>query len=288
MSLARTLMACVLVSLVTSCCGNRVGPDGARSARVQAYDVLARPGEEVILRAKAERRGALGIHPDLHGVSLVYRSEGREIGRARTGDDGLAGLLWRVPASGRADLRIEVSFAEGSGYAGSPSTLLLAVRDGTRPILVTDIDHTIADVKALEYPFMEAADIPELPRASEVLGRLARRFDVVYVTARDDGYIDRTRDWLALNGFPPGPVRHRDFRLTSPSAGAYKKAELTMMKAAWPSCAVGIGDRTADAKAYLSAGLTAILIGDADLPEGARRVGSWAEIEAILAAPPGR
>jgi phosphatidate phosphatase APP1 len=257
-------------------------------ARLQALDALARPGEEITLCARLEREGVKGIHPDIAGAPLVYVLEGRRIGRAVTDDDGTAELRWRAPAGGRADLRVEVRTEEGSGYAAAPSTLLVAVRDGARPILITDIDHTIADIASLKFPFEEPEDIPERPGAARVLRSLAERYDIVYLTARDDAYVERTRRWLAIRGFPAGPVFHRDLTLTRLSAGDFKTGFLRGLKKAWPGCRVGVGDRTEDVEAYRGAGLEAILIGDDDLPEGARRAASWADIEEFLADGPRR
>jgi hypothetical protein len=275
------LAGLVLLAVLASACRS---PEAEHvDARLQAMDALARPGEEVVLRARLERGLVKGIHPDVPGATLLYELDGRVLGRAVTDDDGTAALRWRAPVDGRADLRIQVRPVKDSGYAAAPSVLLLAVRDGVRPILVTDIDHTIADVASLKFPFKKAEDIPELVGASQVLGALAKRFDIVYLTARDDAYVERTRRWLKLRGFPAGPVFHRDLTLNRLSAGGFKTRFVADLKASWPSCRGGIGDRTADADAYLAAGLEAILIGDADLPEGARRASCWADVEDFLA-----
>jgi phosphatidate phosphatase APP1 len=258
--------------------------EGPKPAILQGFDALARPGTTVALRAKLEREGAVGVHPDLHEVSLVYRHEGREVGRATTGDDGIASFEWSVPAAGPADLRVDVSLAEATGYSAAPSTLLVAVRDGTRPMMVCDIDGTIADVSTLKFITSEPEEIPELPGASDVLRGLAERYDVLYLTARDDRFVEQTRRWLALRGFPPGPVFHRDLKLTTLSARRYKTEALEVLKRDWPTIAVGIGDRTEDAEAYLANALVAILVRDEDLPEGALRAASWADVEARVAA----
>ena len=42
-----------------------------KKAKLQAYDVLALPGENVTLQAKLEKRGGLGMKPDIEG-SLIY------------------------------------------------------------------------------------------------------------------------------------------------------------------------------------------------------------------------
>jgi phosphatidate phosphatase APP1 len=262
------------------------GEEETRKARLQAFDVLARPGEKITLRAKLELEGILGIDPNLHGVTLVFRMDGKEIGSARTADEGIASVPFTVPEGGRADLRVEVSVGEGSRYRAAPSTLLLAVRDGKRPILVTDIDNTIADVSSLEFLVSTPEEIPELPGAAEALGRLAGRFDIVYLTARDEHYVEATRKWLALRKFPPGPAFFRDLSLATLSARKYKTHALAALKKDWPTLSVGVGDRTEDDEAYLANGMTAILLGGDDLPEGAKRAASWADVEKMLAEDP--
>jgi hypothetical protein len=285
MATRRTWVALAVLLLLGTACRGEDEPD---RARLQAFDVLARPGEKVTLRAKLEREGILGIDPNLHGVTLVFRLAGKELGRARTADEGIASLAFTVPEGGRADLRVEVSLAEGSEYAAASSTLLIAVRDGKRPILVTDIDNTIANVSTLGFLGKSPEEIPELPGAAAALGRLAERFDVVYLTARDEHFVEATRRWLALRKFPAGPVFFRDLSLATLSARKYKTEALAALKKAWPTMKVGVGDRTEDAQAYLANELDAILIGDDDLPEGAKRVASWAEIEKMLAEAPPR
>jgi hypothetical protein len=73
-------------------------------------DVLAAPGETVILVAKLEKRGAKGTN--IPGVAIEFRMDGAPIGTGKTDDRGVARLS--IPAPVRGDHTVRALF-EGSG-----------------------------------------------------------------------------------------------------------------------------------------------------------------------------
>jgi phosphatidate phosphatase PAH1 len=154
------------------------------------------------------------------------------------------------------------------------------------PVLVCDIDHTIADISTLGFLTSKPEDIPVVPGSVEALKKLSEKFLIVYLTARDDSFLAATMQWLGLKGFPQGPVFFSDLSKTAflGSAEKFKKTRLAAWRKAGINLQAGVGDRPEDARAYLSNNIRAfILSGKPEkLPVRADAVTSWAEISDAL------
>jgi len=250
-------------------------------AKLQGFDALVPEGWPVILEAKLERKGILGINPDLHGIEVVFARGDREIARARTAGDGMARVAWTPPEAGEYEIAVRV--ADPARFEAPPAALRVFSRDPKeRETLVVDLDGTVCASSGLDVARKEPAKIEATPGSAEALRRLARRFDVVYLTARDDALADKTRRWLDLRGFPRGPVLVRDVSFATLSAEKWKTARLADLARDF-RLAAGVGDRDEDARAYVAAGMDAILVGGAsDAPEKARRAADWTEVERLL------
>jgi len=259
--------------------------DKPARGRLQGFDALAPRGRAVILEAKLERAsGFLGVHPDVHGVEVAFEAGGATIGRARTGRDGLARVAW-TPTSGIDEHAITVRVEGGRRWVADPAPLRVFARDPARPVLVVDLDGTVCESSEFDVATRPPSEIAACDGAAAALGRLAARFDVVYLTARDDAFSARSREWLDLRGFPRGPVLVRDVGPRTLSAEAYK-AERLLDLARDFRLAAGVGDRDEDARAYLAAGLAAIVVGGdgtRGIPARARHARDWAAVEKLLA-----
>ncbi|MGH7162323.1 MAG: LNS2 domain-containing protein [Planctomycetota bacterium] len=265
----------LLPALLLAACAPRDKPE----AKLQGYDVLVPPGREATLAAKLEKRGVAGINPDLRGEPVVFRFRGTLLGRAATAADGLASLAWKPPGPGEHEIVVEV--APESRYRGS-ALLRVFVRGRERPALVVDLDGTVCAASSWEVAVDRPEEQAAVPGAAAALVRLAERYDVIYLTARDDALLAKSRRWLDLRGFPRGPVLVRDLSLGNLSAGRYKRERLAALRKDF-RLAAGVGDRKEDAEAYLSAGMSAILVGDEDdVPEGARTCADWEEVARVL------
>ncbi|MFH1730278.1 MAG: hypothetical protein ABIF82_01335 [Planctomycetota bacterium] len=257
-----------------------------KKAYVQGYDVLALPGEEVALRAKAERGNRLALRPDIEGATLEFYGGGKLLGSAKTDDDGIAAITRKYEKPWRHF--VTVKFGAKSKYRANEAALLVDVCDAKTRFIVCDIDHTIADVSATKFVFKKNENVPALPGSPEALARLSIHYNIIYVTARDDAFLRKTKDWLALRKFPHGPVFFWDFLGKEPSHEKYKTREIADLKKRFPNIVAGVGDKVSDANAYLANGLNAIIIGperDDGLPAKAIWVKTWAEIEKLLKAP---
>jgi hypothetical protein len=93
----------------------------------------------------------------------------------------------------------------------------------------------------------------------EVLGRVSKRYGIVYLTDRPDLPARKSKNWLADNGYPSGPLlfsRMEDLR----EGGRFKSGGLAGLRRDFPGLAVGIGERPSDAQAYVDNGMSAYLI----------------------------
>ena len=249
-------------------------------ARLQGYDGIALPGEEVILKAKLEKDDV--FHLDLEDQKVVFSLGGKTIGTAITGERGIARLAYKPEEGGT--YRIHVAIHPDSPYQGEEGEVLLQVVPKDRDLLVSDVDHTIADISWLKFLVTANEDVPPLADAPDVLQQLSARYQIIYLTARDDSFMKKTKEWMSLQELPRAPIIFWDF-LGSPSRSRsrFKKEMIAKLKQDWPQVVVGIGDQRGDAEAYLENGLRAFILGDEEnLPDGATRVSSWKEILTAL------
>ena len=118
-----------------------------------------------------------------------------------------------------------------------------------------------------------------------MLDELARDYEILYLSARDDSLLARSRAWLDHHQFPRGALLTRDLHLGNLSAESFKTRRLRELQRRFQLVA-GVGDRNEDARAYLEAGLYAIMIGDEDdVPERASKVVRWSEVGRLLRPP---
>jgi phosphatidate phosphatase APP1 len=249
------------------------------AARILAFDAVTPPGRAVTLSVKLERDNL--THKDLERVTLLF-ARGKDAPlRATTGDDGMATLPWMPPAAKADTYEFTVSLAPDAKYAAPDATLRVFVRDPKRPVLVVDLDGTVCAAGALDVATKEPKDLPALEGSADALTALAKRYDILYLTARDDGLFARSRAWLDLRGFPAAPLLVRDLKVTNLSAERFKRNRLLELKRDW-NLVAGIGDRDEDGDAYLAAGMKAILVGPGSTPEGALRFDGWKKVRAEL------
>jgi len=257
------------------------------------YDVLCKPGERVLLKGRLWRKRIL-----LRGVMgrKIEFFLGKElIGEARTDREGLATLPFRP--EGEEDYFIRVVLAEREGLRTDVASLLVSSRQVETRTAVLDIDGTLAQSSVWLLPFRSHRKIRPLPGAIEAVWALARRYAIIYLTGRDDSFLQKTKEWLEMHAFPRAPVFFWDpaMRLVTPAV--HKMLTIKALKKEWPNLVLGIGDRPSDALAYLSGGIKAYIVGTHHrrAPEGAAVFRNWAEVsreiglqERTRSAPSGR
>src|SRR5262245_60600645 len=141
------------------------------------------------------------------------------------------------------------------------------VRSPERPVLIVDIDDTIvrrgggSSIRLWAHVGYRG-DRP-LEGAPQALRLLAGRWNLIFLTARDDSLRNPTLDWLGSHGFPQAPVVFSDSYLYGEKSradfkqGAIRRLLEKGFKPGW-----GIGDKASDMVAYRENGLRTILILD--------------------------
>lgn len=159
------------------------------------------------------------------------------------------------------------------------STFNLLVTTQKKPTIIVDIDHTIADVSPVEFLFSDYTEIKQLPNSSMYLNLLAKEYQIVYLTARNEIFKNHTTKWLSYNKFPKGPVLFWNLTDDPFFDVDYKTLEISKLKNKVKNIPFAVGDKKSDALAYTSNNLNAIIISEnLDLKEKVVFVSSWDEI----------
>jgi len=175
-------------------------------------------------------------------------------------EDGDGRVMFQIPKErelgpGKHRVRLVV--------AGDQSSvdLFLDVVPPKTPIFISDVDGTLTSSENVEFIKLLTGDLPEThPGAPEALRALAEKgYRPIYVTARPEWLVPRTREFLELHGFPPGII-HTSTSITGAgfgsSAAAFKVDELRALaeaKGLVPS--FGFGNMPSDSDAYASASI---------------------------------
>ncbi|MBI5368072.1 MAG: hypothetical protein HZA54_13615 [Planctomycetes bacterium] len=278
------------VALALALGGARAEASIKLAAQVTGFDVLTRPGVAALVQVKVALRDPFGLQPTMKGRTVKLWRGSTYLGSATTAGEGLASF-WYVPTGvGYTILSAQVS---SSILEGNTARIVVGSFPATTRFVVTDIDKTIAQTNELSFLFSSnPADTGTLPYAPEVLRRAnARGWQVLYVTARDHRFAVKTKDWLALKGFPVGCSFYMDVNLVNVwSPDRYKSETIRRLKTGFPNLRVGCGNTPTDATAYLANGLTALILPVRDtfsnpatpLPAGSTPVANWLVIERYL------
>lgn len=176
--------------------------EAKRSAVIQGYDAIIYPGTVVDLEVKVERARFFPTRVDLRKQKIHFTHKGMHLGATRSGKNGIARLKTVFYEPG---LKIVKARLDSSKYQANLTDNRILVVERDAPILISDIDHTLADISGRDFLRTPDQEIPQLVRASEVVNRLKNKLNIAYMTARDDAFIKRTKNWLDINEFPKGP-----------------------------------------------------------------------------------
>ncbi|MFQ5653366.1 MAG: hypothetical protein ACE5GW_01375 [Planctomycetota bacterium] len=257
--------------------------------KITPYDVVARPGEEVELAVKVERDLPGRFNPDREGIAMLLGllAPGSPALKAVTDREGIARARLAAPETAGTH-RFRAGPEEAGRYTIKSGRMppRLAVIDGSKPILVCDIDDTVTAGGGWKLLFAHGDPRP-MPGSPEVLRGLAKRFQLLFLTARDDTFLNETRDWLIARGFPDAAVIGRDWSLrTLEGAGEFKEKTLKAWTQRFGAVAWGIGNSKGDCRAYREAGIPHITLERSRCPEeGAvpcRPARDWTEVAAHL------
>lgn len=246
------------------------------SRKITIHDAVGLPDSRADITVKVESRAIL-FHPDVSGVKVAaFDMEGNVVSEKVTNDDGEARLKVELPEEpGVYSAPVEI-FEEGRGKIRKEARIFVFRKD--QKFIVTDIDGTISATAEYLIPFISVDKIKPMEGAVKALTDLSRDYGIIYLTARDDALLNKTKHWLEVKGFPPGPVICRDIGLDSFSAEGFKQKKIEELKKTFGSIEYGVGDTQSDVNAYNAAGLKAIYISRKKKVEGALNVTGWDEI----------
>ncbi|MCP4250219.1 MAG: hypothetical protein GY778_24510 [bacterium] len=249
-------------------------------------DVVCPVDEKVRLIGKLEYRGVAVFNKGLDDGQIRFYLDGQPVGEDDTNDEGYARIKRRFASPGRR--RLEIRYRDGRGRTQSAEATVF-VWDPSQPILVVDVDNTLAHTKK-RYLFSRGPDrSAPFATAVEVLTELADHFRVVYLTARPRELAVKTRQWLAAHDFPAGPVLTWDVDRYEWSATSFKKDRLDDLTDRFDHVTIGIGNAPGDHTAYRKRRLLTILI-DADAPaatiERGVRLPDWRVVQKLFKANP--
>jgi hypothetical protein len=237
-----------------------------------SYDAITTPGESTELWVRHEVR-VLG--------TMRFPVRGSRIKLTFSGETHLG----TTQKGGFAPIRINAPREPGSwtvkvGEGDSASGLLFAISP-EHSILVTDLDRTVSDATAWGFWLKSLGSIRPYAQAREVLQEVSKTHLIVYLTARSDLLLGKTRVWLRRNEFPPGPVFCRHRQSPGKDAESFKTETLKDLKYRFPRIRFGIGDKEMDVRSYRANDIPAIHFRSGDPPPSADEVkgcGSWSEI----------
>lgn len=255
----------------------------SRRALVTLEDALACPGGEVRIHAEVEWPIYPPLDPPLSGIPVEVEVGSQRLPAAPTDASGIVEFPFQVDHTGILPLR--ASLTTSSRWRSRVVEARLHVLSSSHPLLICDIDKTISAASHLVATFGPNPILRPIPEAREVLERLSERFQIVYLSARDHMFFEKTRRWLRKHGFPEGPLFLRRIRFWSASPERHKELRLAEILHPFSGPKVGIGDRLGDARAYLASGVHPILFGcsaPAELKGKVDEAPTWRDVEMIL------
>ena len=225
---------------------------------LSADDTLAREGKnEVRLVAYLEQEPVLGLRRGVENVRVRFYINGREVGDDKTDRDGRAEDKCKLP--GGTAQHFEARALQDGRDLRSRATIYSWRRD--RTIIALDVDNTLAETEYKELILEDEDEESDPVKSSrKVLGRLAEEYQILYLTARPRFLLEKTREWLDEEHFPPGPVVTAKGIRQAASPGEFKRESLDNLRDGWPNLLIGIGDKASDAEAYGANKMLAVIV----------------------------
>lgn len=235
---------------------------------LSVQDAVCPPGKRERLAARLERKGVAIFHKGVAGQRLGFSLSGSEIGTDKTNDEGHAAIRHQFSKAGIYRLAVRYPHRGATRIRNSAKVFVWPT---DAPILVVDVDGTLADGSALQLAVGDKDRSAPLAEAHRVMGELGRRFRIVYLTARPRDYSTKTREWLARHGFPDGPVLGWHADKHEWDQAEYKDDRLENLREDFDHVMIGIGDRDSDYDAYRENKLLSITIKPGAEPHTVKR-----------------
>jgi len=238
---------------------------------ITPYDLLLPEGEAATLEVEVERRWLTFVDPPLADVDVEVEG----LGRARTAANGIASFPLGVLPPGTHRFRVKMS--------RKPPEAIVRVIPRETPLIVIDIDHTIADVSPQGFILRKVQNVRPMLGSREALDELSKSMQILYLTARDHIFTRKTKLWLRAAEFPEAPAYLRKgTRFWSHNPREHKIERLAELRPRFPNIKWGVGDKPGDVAAYAAHSIPPILLSKERPPEVAADVPCYADWKAIL------
>lgn len=216
---------------------------------ITPYDVLVPAGEPATLEVEVERRILTFVDPPAADVEVEVEG----IGRARTDRSGIASFPLGVLPVGTHRFLVRTG--------RKPPEAIVRVVDRETPVIIVDIDKTIADVTPQGFILRKVQNVRPMLGSREALDELSKTMQIVYLSARDHIFTRKTKLWLRAAEFPEGPLYLRKgTRFWSASPQDHKIERLKELRPRFPNVRWGVGDKPGDVAAYTAHSIRPILL----------------------------
>src|SRR5262245_56864688 len=128
---------------------------------ITPYDLLLTAGEPATLEVELERRILTFIDPAIIGEEIEVEG----VGRARSGSNGIASFSLGALPVGTHLFKVRTS--------RKPPEAIVRVVERDTPVIIVDIDHTIADVSPQGFIFRKVQNVQPVPGSREALEELS-------------------------------------------------------------------------------------------------------------------
>lgn len=219
------------------------------------HDEMVKTGNTGILAVKVEKKILGYWAPNLTEIQVEFLLGEDLLGSGITDSQGIARLKYAPDRVGVHKINYRLP-AIARRYRCRPGHLFSV--SGMRPAVAVDIDGTLSDYPEWKVPF-GGGSAPAFHYAGEFLRRLAARYEIVYLTARDDVLDEVTMSFLKKHGFPEAPVLYNDWRRFLTRAEQFKYESIGRLRENGVPIVAGIGDSLKDVKACHDAGIDAYI-----------------------------
>jgi hypothetical protein len=208
-------------------------------------------------------------------------------------EDSGGRIYYKIPPEKALGMGLHRVHMVVAGDLTTTDLFLQVVEPGT-PIFVSDVDGTLTTSENVEFVKLLQGTLPDAHvDAGEALSLLASKgYRPMYMTARPEFLVQRTREFVKARGLPFGLV-HTTLTLTGALGGTaveYKSGELKMLadRGLVPSWA--FGNKESDAEAYNNGNLQPlnqrVFYQFTDSKFGGRRIEAYTELLGEFAALP--
>ena len=284
------LQTVVLIGM--SACSLAANSHDSPAMLAYASDVLGVPGATVTLSVMVEEpsKGADPQRPVAGDTVefLLYSSDGQllgdgvAIGTAETNGEGRATLVWNPFAWLGSEQIIEVGARIARGQTLlSQTRMKVVVPPVDRPLLLVKLDVTQPASKDAPAIVTKAPGVS----GSTVLVALAEQHQLVYLTDVEGQAVLWFKAWMQRRGLPSGPLLLLADEAASHSPSERLTKRVGELVQANPRIAIGIGATAADAQAFVTNGLAAVIVpldleAVGELPDGTFATTNWTNVYA--------